>query len=314
MRWAFITGTSTGIGRAIVLQLLNSGVSVFAGVRREKDVEALTAAASQQPPQGAARLVPLLVDVAKPEQITAAIAQAAQVSGADGLWAVVNNAGIVVPGPLEFVTLDEWRRQFDVNFFGVVEVTRQALPLLRRGVAAHGAGVPRLMIVSSIGGRIAQPILSPYTSSKWAATSLGDSLRLELRRQGIGVTVLEPGAVATPIWEKGDSSAGAFSSDHPANEVYGPEIAALATLARKTAAMAAPAEKIAQIAVDALLRRRAPARVLAGTDARIGAFLRGWLPLSWFDAILLRQFGFDRLPPASLNSRIALAASPGSPA
>ncbi len=297
MRWALITGTSTGIGRAIALGLVARGVSVFAGVRRDSDGDALAGAASQVNASGGARLVPLLVDVAQSAQITAAVSQVSQIAGPDGLWGLINNAGIVVPGPVEALRREDWLRQFDVNFFGVAEMTRQALPLLRRGVAAHGRGVPRIMIVSSIAGRVAQPMLSPYSSSKWAATSLGDSLRMELRRQGIGVTVFEPGAVATPIWEKGGAAADVFTPNHPLWNLYGPEFEALGRTARKSAASAAPAEKIASIAVDALLRRKAPARVLAGTDARAGALLRRWLPLSWFDAILLNQFGLGNLPP-----------------
>lgn len=292
MRWALVTGTSTGIGRALVLKLLQNGVSVFAGVRRDKDAADLTTAASDVLKGVASvRLIPVALDVAEPAQMQAAIGQVAETVGADGLWALVNNAGIVVPGPVEYLSLDDWRRQFDVNFFGVAELTRLALPLLRRAVLAQGTFVPRIVIVSSIGGRVAQPILSPYTSSKWAVTALGDSLRLELHRQGIGVTVLEPGAVATAIWAKGDHAAETFTADHPARPMYGPEIDGLTRLARQTAAGAIAPEKVAELVFKALTARRAPARLLAGRDAKLAAFMRKWLPLTWFDAILRKQFG-----------------------
>ncbi len=292
MRWALVTGTSTGIGRALVLKLLQNGVSVFAGVRRDKDAADLTTAASDVlKGVASARLIPVALDVAEPAQMQAAIGQVAETVGADGLWALVNNAGIVVPGPVEYLSLDDWRRQFDVNFFGVAELTRLALPLLRRAVLAQGTFVPRIVIVSSIGGRVAQPILSPYTSSKWAVTALGDSLRLELHRQGIGVTVLEPGAVATAIWAKGDHAAETFTADHPARPMYGPEIDGLTRLARQTAAGAIAPEKVAELVFKALTARRAPARLLAGRDAKLAAFMRNWLPLTWFDAILRKQFG-----------------------
>lgn len=292
MRWALVTGTSTGIGRALVLKLLQNGVSVFAGVRRDKDAADLTTAASDVlKGVASARLIPVALDVAEPAQMQAAIGQVAETVGADGLWALVNNAGIVVPGPVEYLSLDDWRRQFDVNFFGVAELTRLALPLLRRAVLAQGTFVPRIVIVSSIGGRVAQPILSPYTSSKWAVTALGDSLRLELHRQGIGVTVLEPGAVATAIWAKGDHAAETFTADHPARPMYGPEIDGLTRLARQTAAGAIAPEKVAELVFKALTARRAPARLLAGRDAKLAAFMRKWLPLTWFDAILRKQFG-----------------------
>ena len=294
MRWALISGTSTGIGRALALGLLSRGVSVLAGVRTAQDADKLMAAAGP----AANRVVPLMLDVTRSDQIGSAFEKAAELTGSDGLWTLVNNAGIAVPGPLEYLSLDDWRRQFDVNFFGVVAMTQRFLPLLRRGAEIHGRGVPRIMIVSSIAGRVAQPILAPYSSSKWAATSLGDSLRLELRRQGIGVTVLEPGAVATPIWDKGDRAAQAHAEDRQAREHYGPEIDAVSRMARKAAAAAAPVDEIASIALRALMSKKAPARVLAGRDAKIAALLRVWLPLSWFDALLVRQFGLAHLPPA----------------
>ncbi len=296
MRWALVTGTSTGIGRAVVIRLLQNGVSVFAGVRRDKDAADLSAAA-RDALGASAKLIPISLDVSNENQMHAAIQRISDTVGSEGLWALVNNAGIVVPGPVEYLSLDDWRRQFEVNLFGVAELTRLSLPLLRRAVVTLGPFVPRILIVSSIGGRVAQPMLSPYTSSKFAVTALGDSLRLELHRQGIGVTVLEPGAVATAIWAKGDQAAVAFVADHPARPIYGPEIEGLASLARKTAAGAIPPEKVADIVLQALTKRRAPARVLAGSDARIAAFLRKWLPLSWFDALLRKQFDIAD-PPA----------------
>ena len=132
---------------------------------------------------------------------------------------------------MEFVSLEGWRRQFDVNLFWRNGADPALLPLLRRGVATHGLHVPRVVIVSSIGGRIAQPVDAPYTCSKFAVSALGDCLRLELRRQGIGVTVLEPGAIATAIWGKGQSSSKEFGPEHPAHRLYGPELDGLAKLA-----------------------------------------------------------------------------------
>ena len=179
--WALISGASTGIGRATALQLAGHGFHVLAGVRSQAAGEALASAAS-----GPGRVLPILLDVTDQASIAAATARAEEEAGAAGLRVVMNNAGIVVPGPVEFVTAAEWRQQFDVNFFGMIELTRATLPLLRRGAATHGAFVPRLLFISSIGGRVSQPVLAPYTTSKFATTALGDALRLELRRQGIG--------------------------------------------------------------------------------------------------------------------------------
>ncbi len=286
--WALISGASTGIGRATALALLSKGFNVIAGVRSQASAERLRQHSSVK---GSGHLETTLLDVTDQSSIESAVAHTNYLTGPDGLRVVINNAGIVVPGPVEFVSSADWRRLFDVNLFGAIELTRATLPLLRRGVEAHGRGVPRLLLVSSIGGRIAQPMMAPYTSSKFALTALGDSLRLELRRQGIGVTVIEPGAVATDIWAKGDASAEEFTPDHPARKLYEPELNGLLALARKTARNAMPAERAAQDVVNSVLTKRAPARVLIGTDAKIMARLKALLPTGVFDNILAKEFG-----------------------
>ena len=226
-----------------------------------------------------------------------------QETSSDGLWALINNAGIVVGGPVEQLTPGDWRRQFDTNFFGWIEVIRAALPVLRQGVRAFGIHTPRIVLISSIAGRIAQPILAPYTCSKWATTALGDSLRLELRRQGIGVSVIEPGAIATAIWGKGEASLAEFGPDHPARKLYGAESDALAEAATEAAATAIPSGRAADAILRALTAPRAPARVLVGQDAKTAALLRRWLPTTWFEFLVMRQFGIAELPVLQPASR-----------
>ncbi len=289
--WALISGASTGIGRATTLALLSQGINVIAGVRSEAAANRL---AEQASPIKTAHLEVTPLDVTDQASIDAAVSHASQLSGPDGLRIVINNAGIVVPGPVEHVTAAEWRRQFDVNFFGAIELTRATLPLLRQAVAAHGRGIPRLLLISSIGGRIAQPTMAPYTTSKFALTALGDSLRLELRRQGIGVTVIEPGAIATDIWAKGDTSAEEFTPDHPARKLYETELNGLLALARKTASNAIPVERAAEPIIRAILAPRAPARVLIGTDAKVMAGMKSILPTGVFDNILAKEFGIPK--------------------
>lgn len=293
--WILISGTSTGIGRATALRLASHGFNIIAGVRRDADANSL-AAAFAATGSGKGRIVPVILDVTDQRSIQAAAARARELAGDSGLRGVINNAGIVVPGPVECVSAEDWRLQFDVNFFGMVELTRATLPLLRQGVVAHGLHVPRLIFVSSIGGRVSQPILAPYTTSKFATSALGDALRLELRRQGIGVTVIEPGAVATDIWAKGDAAAEQFGPNHPARKLYDAEITGLMGAAKRAAARAIPAAKAADAIVRALTAARAPGRVLVGTEAKITALLRNWLPLSWFDAIVLRELKIAGLP------------------
>jgi NAD(P)-dependent dehydrogenase (short-subunit alcohol dehydrogenase family) len=228
VRWAIITGTSTGIGEAITLRLLKEGVNVIAGIRKVKDAGNLV----EKSKNYKGKIVPVELDVTKDEQIEKVLAKTAELVGSNGLWALINNAGIVVPGPVEFLSRDDWRRQFEVNFFGMTEMTRVFLPLLRKGVESQGVGIPRIMLVSSIGGRVPQPMISAYTCSKFATTALGDSLRLELKRQGIGITVLEPGAIATSIWNKGDQDALTFTPDHPVRKLYNPELEGLTKLSK----------------------------------------------------------------------------------
>jgi NAD(P)-dependent dehydrogenase (short-subunit alcohol dehydrogenase family) len=285
--WALISGASTGIGRATALKLAAQGWQVLAGVRSQAAMDAWS---------GTAGVTPIQLDVTDEASITAAAAKASQLSGRDGLRLVMNNAGIVVPGPVEFVTAADWRRQFDVNLFGMIELTRATLPLLRRAAVVQGAFVPRLLFISSIGGRVSQPVLAPYTSSKFATNALGDALRLELRRQGIGVTVVEPGAVATEIWGKGNESGAQFDAAHPARKLYGPEINGIMQASQKISSKAISAEKAATAIVEAILARKPKARLLVGPDAKVMAVLRRWLPLSWMDAILSREFGIAGLP------------------
>jgi NAD(P)-dependent dehydrogenase (short-subunit alcohol dehydrogenase family) len=285
--WALISGASTGIGRATALQLAARGFHVLAGVRSQAAAETLAKFD---------RVTPILLDVTDQSSIAAAAARAEEMAGPDGLRVAMNNAGIVVPGPVEYVTAADWRRQFDVNFFGMIELTRATLPLLRRGVAAHGAFVPRLLFVSSIGGRVSQPVLTPYTTSKFATTALGDGLRIELRRQGIGVTVVEPGAVATEIWGKGEDSAAQFHGSHPARVLYGPEIDGIIAASKRASGKAITPDKAAAEIVRSIVAGKPQARLLVGRDAKMLAAMRSLLPLSWFDALLRRELGIAGLP------------------
>jgi NAD(P)-dependent dehydrogenase (short-subunit alcohol dehydrogenase family) len=304
--WALVTGTSTGIGRATVLKLAAQGFYVLAGVRRSADGDGLVTELAQKTgraDEAKDRIVPLILDVADSASVQAAIEQVRAQTGAAGLWALVNNAGIVVGGPVETLSLAEWRRQFDTNLFGWIELTQGVFPLLRQGVLVHGTKVPRIVLVSSIGGRVAQPFLAPYTCSKWATTALGDSLRLELRRQGIGVTVIEPGAIATPIWDKGKTTLAEIEQQHLARQFYGPELQGVEQAVNTTAAEAIPVEVAADAIFRALTAKAAPAHVIIGRDAKIAAFLKRVLPASWFDALLLRRFGIADV--AAPNSTVS---------
>lgn len=187
-RSILITGASTGIGAACALDLDQLGFRVFAGVRKPSDGEALRRQASD-------RLTPVIIDVTNADTIAQATLMIEAAVGENGLFGLVNNAGILVPGPLECVSLDDIRRQYEVNVFGVVAVTQAMLPLVR---AAQG----RIVNMGSISGKVAPPYLGVYSSSKFALESITDVLRMELSRWHIDVSIIEPDSVATPIWGK----------------------------------------------------------------------------------------------------------------
>ena len=207
-----VTGSSTGIGRACALHLDRLGFKVFAGVRKEADGERLRAEASE-------RLEPLILDVTDSEHISRAAERVSEATEAR-LAGLVNNAGIGVGGPLELLSVSDFRHQIEVNLIGQVAVTQAFIPALRR---ARG----RLVFISSIGGLIATPYMAPYHASKFGIEAVGDVLRQELRPFGVQVSIVEPGSVATPIWEKGRATAQAVRGTLSAEgqELYGEPLA-----------------------------------------------------------------------------------------
>jgi NAD(P)-dependent dehydrogenase (short-subunit alcohol dehydrogenase family) len=272
-----VTGASTGIGRATALLLDRKGYKVFAGVRREEDARALEE-------DGSEKLTPVTVDVTEAASIEAAERTVREAVGEQGLAGLVNNAGVGFGGPVEYIPLDDYRRSFEVNYFGQIAVTQAFLPLLRR---ASGT----IVNVASIGGRIASPFMSPYNGSKFALEALSDSLRHELKPWGIEVVVVEPGSIATPIWEKaGETAAEAESSLQPeAKRLYGAQIARFRELLGETARSGIPPEKVAEVIHKAISSDRPKPRYLVGLDAKVAARMRGLLPDRVFDRVLARR-------------------------
>ena len=264
-RVAVVTGSSTGIGRACALALDRLGFTVFAGVRKRADADSLRAEASE-------RLEPVTVDVTDADSIAGAAERVREATGGR-LTGLVNNAGTVVPGPVEGVDLDELRRQLEVNVVGQVAVTQAFLPLIR---TARG----RIVLMSSVGGRTALPHLSPYHASKFAIEAIGDSLRQEMRPFGVEVSIIEPGAIATPFWGKGKAEAPKVRApmDPEVLALYSDELDAIVRASGRTEARGAPPSKVAEAVVEALTSRRPRTRYLVGTDAKIQARLGKLLP------------------------------------
>jgi NAD(P)-dependent dehydrogenase (short-subunit alcohol dehydrogenase family) len=269
-----ITGASTGIGRATALRLAGKGWTVLAGVRDRAAAESLVAAA----PAGS--LTALTLDVTDPDQIAAAAAQLP----AAGLDALVNNAGIGIGGPLELVSSADLRRQFDVNVFAQVAVTQAVLPALRR---ASG----RIVFISSIGGRVAMAFTAPYAASKHAIEAFGDALRVELRSSGVQVALIEPGSVATPIWDKSRVEAERVSIPPELQAQYGKVPAAMDKVMQDTGRRGVPAERVAETIERALTSSRMRARYVVGRDARAMLIAKALLPDLTFDRIARRALG-----------------------
>jgi NAD(P)-dependent dehydrogenase (short-subunit alcohol dehydrogenase family) len=277
-----ITGASTGIGRATARYLAERGFRVFAGVRRDEDAEALRQ-------ESAGRLTPLRVDVTDRGSIESAAREVEAALGGEGLRGLVNNAGIGIGAPLEFIDLDELRRQLEVNVIGPIAVTQAFLALIR---ACSG----RVVNVGSIGGRVAQPMLGPYNASKFALEALSDSLRMELAPWGIHVSLVEPGSIATAIWEKTDAYAERMipTLGPRARELYGTAIGAVLDAARTLSKQAIAPQAVSKAIHHALTARRPRTRYLVGTDARVQAVLARFVPDRARDAVLLRFLRYPR--------------------
>jgi NAD(P)-dependent dehydrogenase (short-subunit alcohol dehydrogenase family) len=248
---------------------------VFAGVRRTEDGERLHAGAS-------GRLTPLRLDVTSEEQIEAAREVVASET-AGRLAGLVNNAGIAMAGPMEFAPLDALRRQLEVNVVAQVAVTQAFLPSLRQ---ARG----RIVNIGSISGRSSLPLLGPYQISKYAMEGLSDTLRMELLPWGIHVSLVEPGAIATPIWEKSVAENDQMRSSLPAEaeRLYGRQMDTLRRAALASGSHGATAEEVAQVVAHALTAPRPKTRYVIGPQTRIRVLLE-LLPDRLRDRIILRQ-------------------------
>lgn len=275
-RAVVVTGASTGIGRACALRLDRDGWKVFAGVRKPEDGESVKAEASE-------RLEAVILDVTDQTTIDATAERVREATGGR-LAGLVNNAGITVQGPVEAVPLDDYRRQLEVNVVGQIAVTQALLEPIR---AARG----RVVFISSIGGRGGLPYLSPYNASKAAIGAVADSLRGEMKQFDVEVSYVEPGAIATEIWDKAVDGAPALREaiGPEMNELYGPKLDKLSRLAVKTGEGGLPPDAVAKVVAHALTASRPKARYVVGGEAKVTAALRTYLPKRVFDRIVARR-------------------------
>jgi len=274
-----VTGASSGIGRACVLHLASLGFAVFAGVRKPEDAERLRTLSNGS-------VTSVMLDVTEAEQIASAVEEVARTLGGGRLAGVVNNAGIAVAGPLEFLPVEELRRQLEVNSVAPVAVTQAFLPMLRTSKG-------RVVHVGSAGGLISTPFLGAYSASKFALEAIADSMRMELRPWSIHVSLVDPGSIATEIWERSTNQADRLLEQMPPefDRLYGAAIPKIKEAARKTERRGRPPMAVAKVVARALTDARPKARYYVGPDAKAQAALARLLPSRWKDRLIVKVAG-----------------------
>ncbi len=276
----FITGAAAGIGAATARLLAEQGYLVFAGIHDD--------------PGGLAalprvRTVP--IDVTDPSSVAAAAEQVGREVGDEGLLALVNNAGVIVQGPLELVAPQELRHQFEVNTLGPAHVTQAFLPMLRTGRG-------RIVNISAPTARVPVPFMAPISASKAALASLSDALRVELAARKIPVVVIEPGGTATSIFAKADAAAqAALAAAEPGQvALYRNHLTAVASAAAKQ--KPGPVDTVARVVVKAIQARRPKRRYAVGPGARpLGALSH--LPAPLRDRLVTSVFGLANIQPGA---------------
>ena len=277
MPFVLVTGASRGIGRTTAVHLAQAGWDVIGSVRGAADAAALEAV-------GNGRIKAVTLDVTDAAQIAALDAALPE-----RLDAVVNNAGVVVGGPIEALPVDELRRQFEINVFGQIAVTQAVLPRLR---ASKG----RIVFVSSVSGRISTPMTGAYNASKFAIEALGDALRLEVKPWGISVSLVEPAQTDTDLWREADAaldeSLEAITAEH--RELYARHTAGFRKTIPISQKLASPADGVAKAIERALTAKRPRARYVVGAAPKVQAALMGVTPAAIGDPILSKLTGMPR--------------------
>lgn len=273
-RAVVITGASTGIGAACAIHLDRLGFTVFAGVRKAEDGIALQKVSSD-------RLVPLELDVTDLATIEQAHIVVSESVKTNGLFGLINNAGIAVVGPVEAVPIPDFRQQLEVNVIGQVAVTQMFLPLIRQ---ARG----RIINMGSIAGLSTMPLMGPYSASKFALEAITDALRLEVQQWGVHVSIIEPGAIATPIWDKSaiDAAGREAAIETELRTLYKPVVAAVRRVVGEASKRAISSDAVAKVVEAALTAPSPKTRYLVGTDAKLRALMARVLPDRTTDRLL----------------------------
>jgi NAD(P)-dependent dehydrogenase (short-subunit alcohol dehydrogenase family) len=251
---AIVTGASTGIGAATARELAWRGFHVLAGVRRDRDAEAIRGPG----------IAPVIIDITNPDHIQALVTRVRGDSRGRAVRALVNNAGIGVNVPFEALAIDEWRRLFEVNLFGHVAVTQALLPALIRSKG-------RVVNISSVGGKVAMATYGPYAATKFALEAVSDSLRREIAPFGVRVVVVEPGAVRTEMPAQAIATAHELASTMTPEQRqrYGGLLRAITAQTASHTKSGLPADAAAKVIAKAITARKPRTRYTVGRDAAL---------------------------------------------
>ncbi|AIQ15136.1 SDR family oxidoreductase [Paenibacillus durus] len=275
----FITGATGGIGSACVKQLAQMGVRVFAGVRDTKRGEQLRASTSSA-------VIPVQIDITDQASVQFAFEEVAKTVGNDGLAGLINNAGCMVQGPLELLTMEQIKQQFELNVFGQIAVTQAFLPLLRK----NGG---RVINIGAVTGKTSLPFFGALSASKHAMEAITDALRVELKPWNIHVAMIEPGAIETAIHEKAhDSSARSLkevTSDRLA--LYREALTQFESVIAKQPL--SPTEVVVNAIIHALTSPKPRTRYAVGKGARMIVAL-GRFPDKLRDNLLISNLGLRK--------------------
>lgn len=280
-RSVVITGTSTGIGWSAAKVLLDRGFRVFGSVRKAEDAARLQADLG-------ANFVPLTFDVTDEAAVLAAAATVRGMLNGERLAGLVNNAGIAVAGPSLEVSLDDYRRQMEINVIGPISVTRAFAPLLGTDDSLKGSP-GRIVMISSVSGVNGSPFVGPYSTSKHALEGFSESLRRELIMFGVDVIVIGPAAVKTPIWTKAqETDVSAFASSP-----YFPALQTMRAMMAGLGSSGLPVEQIGELVYETLTVPRPKVRYAISKEP-LQLFMMRILPKRLIDRVIARRLGLVR--------------------
>jgi NAD(P)-dependent dehydrogenase (short-subunit alcohol dehydrogenase family) len=282
-----VTGVSTGIGNATLHELVRAGWHVFGSVRKQEDADRLSR-------ELGASYTPLIFDVTDAAALASAAEQVRNALGARKLCGLVNNVGVAVPGPLLELPVSEFRRQIEVNLVGALAVTQAFFPLLRK--AHEEGGRPgRIVMMSSVAGRIAVPFLGPYAASKYGVEGLSDSLRRECMLYGVDVVVIEPAVVATPIWDKAET----LDLSVYANSPYREQMQRVKDTSVAAGRRGSPPEAVGRLVARVLAARKPRARYMVGRGSAGIWLATHFVRTRLVDQVIGRAIGLRPRSPAN---------------